>query len=56
MEKEQIWNIIINYGITTEEELKLITDINGFSTETLNDVNFIRTEHRDISQFLKYQI
>ena len=36
--------------ITTEAELSLITDINGYSIETLNDVIYARTGYRDFEQ------
>ena len=50
-----IWDLIIDYNIATYEELKLITGINGFSIETLNDVIYYKTGYHDISQFLEYE-
>lgn len=34
----RVWDLIVNYDIATKEELQLVTDINGYSIETLNDV------------------
>jgi len=42
---------ITDYGIATEKEISLITDINGYNEETLNDVIFCRTGYRDIEQY-----
>jgi len=42
---------IVDYGIATEEEMSLITGINGYNTETLNDVIFYRTGYRDMEQY-----
>ena len=49
------YDLIIELGIATDEELKLITGINGFSIETLNDVIYYKTGYHDISQFLEYE-
>jgi hypothetical protein len=40
---ENTWDNLVNYGIATEEELQLITDINGYNLEALNDVIYART-------------
>ena len=48
-----IWDMIIAYGIATEEELQLVTSINGYNEESLNDVLYVRTGCRDIQQFLE---
>ena len=47
---DEVWDFIIDYGIATEKELKLITCINGYNMTTLNDVLFARTGYRDIEQ------
>ena len=44
------WDWLLNAGIATEKELQLVTDINGYSIETLNDVLFARTGYRDQEQ------
>lgn len=46
-----IFEEIIEYGIATEEELKLVTCINGNTVDTLNDVIYVRTGYRNIEQF-----
>lgn len=53
MTVEKIWDAILEYNIATEEELQLITGINGYTIETLNDVIYFRTGYRDIDQFLE---
>ena len=49
----EIWDAIIMYGIATEEELQLVTCINGYNKEALNDVVYVRTGYRSIEQFLE---
>ena len=37
------WDRIVELGIATNDELLLVTDINGVSIKTLNDVIWART-------------
>jgi hypothetical protein len=46
-EISKMWDWLLDMGIATEEELQLVTDINGYSLETLNDILFARTGYRD---------
>ena len=50
MEKNKIWDYLLENGIATEEELKLVTCINGYNKDTLNSVLYARTGYRDIEQ------
>lgn len=51
MKINNLWNKIISYSIATEEELQLITSINGYKEETLNDVIYARTGYRSLEQY-----
>ena len=52
MTKEyELWDWLVELEIATNEELKLITGINGLSIETLNDVLYYRTGYRDREQY-----
>lgn len=53
MTVEEIWTLIVEYGIATDEELGLITSIIGYSEETLNKVIYARTGYRDITQIME---
>ena len=48
--KDFLWDYLIEQGVATEEELQLVTCINGFSVETLNDVIYARTAYRNYYQ------
>ena len=53
MDISTIWDIIVHeYGIATGEELSLVTAINGYNEDTLNDVIYVRTGYRNIEQLL----
>lgn len=47
---EIIWDCLIDYGIATEAELQLVTCINGYNEEALNNVIYARTGYRSIEQ------
>ena len=50
----EMWDTIVEeYGIATWEELELITAINGYNEDTLNDVIYVRTGYRNIEQLLE---
>ena len=48
--KDFLWDYLVEQGVATEEELQLVTNINGFTVETLNDVIYARTGYRDYFQ------
>ena len=53
MDRCDIWDAIVERGIATEEELELITAINGYHDDALNDVIWVRTGYRNIEQLLE---
>ena len=40
-------------GIATGEEIDLVTKINGYNLETINDIIYVRTGCRDYEQLLE---
>lgn len=53
MDRYDIWDAIVGHGIATEEELELVTAINGYNSDALNDIIYVRTGYRNIGQFLR---
>jgi len=47
---EDVWDYLVESQIATKEELTLITNINGYNEQSLNDVIYARTGYRDIEQ------
>lgn len=37
-EVDEAWAYLVENGVATEKELQLVTDINGYSMQTLDDV------------------
>lgn len=45
-----LWDFIVDNNIATEEEVRLVTDINGLSESTMTDIIFARTGNRSYEQ------
>lgn len=50
IETSQAYNFIIDNEICTEAEAELVTSINGYNVEAINDIIYCRTEYHDIEQ------
>lgn len=50
-ELNRYWDVLIEDDVATQEELQLVTCINGFKEETLDDVLYARTGYRDLDQY-----
>jgi hypothetical protein len=48
---DQAYNILVDGGIATDNEIGLVTYINGYSVETMEDILYARTGYRDFDQF-----
>ena len=53
MTNDEFFDFLVEYGIATEDEIRLVTDINGYNEETLNDILYARTGNRSVEQFLE---
>lgn len=47
----KLWDRIVNAGIASEDTLRVITAINGYSVETLNDVIYAVSGLRNWKQY-----
>ena len=54
--KEETWDFILEYEIANEEELQLVTNINGYNLETLNDIIEVRSGYEDMEQYIEMEI
>jgi len=45
-----LWDTLVDRGYFTDRELELVTDINGYSVDTLNDCLYSRYGYRDLDQ------
>ena len=50
MDMDQAWQLLLDYNIATEEELQLVTNINGYKLESLESIIYARTGLNSIDQ------
>ena len=55
MELVEKFNYLIESVIFKEDEMKLVTSINGYNEESVNDILYVRTGYRDMEQYLEYE-
>ena len=55
MNLEQYYSYLIDYELVSKETLDIITSINGYNEETLDDVLYCVSGYRDIEQYLEYE-
>lgn len=47
---DEAWDILTERGIATEEELQLVTNINGYTLEQMENVLYARTGYHSFDQ------
>ena len=50
MTVDELWDRLIRDEIATEDELRLVTDIIGYTKEAMYDVLYARTGYRNFEQ------
>ena len=53
MNLEETWDKIIELGIATEAELQLVTILDRYSIDTLNNVVYVRTAYNNLNDYLE---
>jgi hypothetical protein len=50
-ELEYLVDTMVEYGICNDDEVRLVSAINGYSMESMLDILFARTGYRSLEQF-----
>ena len=50
MTVEEMWDYLLDNGIAQEETLQVVSTINGYTTETMEDVLYVLTGEREFDQ------
>lgn len=48
---DHYWSVLVEESIATEDELRLVTDVAGYSEGTLDSVLYARTGLHDLEQY-----
>lgn len=52
-EVDDLWSYLVDNGFFTQAELELITSINGYNIDTLNDALYARYGYHSLDQMLE---
>ena len=52
-ELNKLWDLLVNYELASEESLKLVTCLNGYSLETMESVLYALTGYRSYEQYME---
>lgn len=52
-EVNRLYEELIDRGLFTEDELQLVTDLNGYNIDTLNDCLYCRYGYRSYDQMVE---
>jgi len=55
MDTTKTYEYLVNNGIATDDEIILVTNINGYNLESLNAILFARTGWHDLEQALEME-
>tara|TARA_R100001530_G_scaffold133119_2_gene106162 strand:+ start:128 stop:322 length:195 start_codon:yes stop_codon:yes gene_type:complete len=51
MSLSDLYDNFVEYGIATQDEILLVTHINGWNKESFNSILYARTGYRDWKQY-----
>ena len=51
--EEYMWDMLTELGIATDEEIGLVTALNGRNEKVLNDILYVRTGYRNLEQMFE---
>ena len=55
MSFNELYELMLEYDIASEETLRIVTSINGNTVETLNDILYVVTGYRSWEQYEEEQ-
>ena len=50
---EKLWDLIVNDELATVQSLQLVTRLNGYTLETMEDVLYALTGYHSYEQFME---
>jgi len=49
----KIYDLLIELEVATENEIQLVTNINGWNKESFNDIIYVKTGYNNIEQLIE---
>ena len=53
MNTDQAFQFLVDFELATEQEIQLVTKINGYSMEQLENILYVRTGYRSFDQYVE---
>ena len=50
----EMYDTILELELCTVEELELVTSINGFNAQAMNDIVYVREGYNTLDQYVEY--
>lgn len=50
---DKLWDLLVNYELASESTLQLVTRLNGYNLETMEDVLYVLTGYHSYEQFME---
>lgn len=52
-ELEKLWDLLVNYELASESTLQLVTRLNGYTLETMENILYALTGYHSYDQFME---
>jgi hypothetical protein len=53
---EEFYDYLVDYGVVTGDEIRLVCSINGSSVDTLNSILYSRVGYRSLEQWQEMEL
>ena len=48
--RNELWDYLLETGLANEDEMNLVTSINGWSLDTMESILYVKTGYRSLEQ------
>ena len=48
--RDKIWDVLLSNKLATEDEMRLVTNINGWTVESMESIIYVKTGVRNLEQ------
>lgn len=56
MNTDQAFNFLTDFELATREEIQLVTNINGYTLEQMENILYARTSYRSFEQYVECEM
>ena len=56
MNTDQAFQFLVDFELATEQEIQLVTKINGYNVEQLENILYVRTGYQSFDQYVECEM